>query len=190
MFSGTVFRDERRIRKQTNYHKIMKKFFQISAFIALFFLTATTVEAQKFGYINSAAVLAELPEVQQMRSNLEGLQKQLQKKGQQMLTDYQTKQQDAIRKQQEGTLAPIEEKQVMEDLQKKEQEIMKFEQEMQQKLGTKEQELLSPILEKVNNAIQAVAKEDGYQFIFDTASGVLLYADDAQDITSKVKARL
>ena len=169
----------------------MKKFFQLSALIALFFLTAnTTVEAQKFGYINSAAVLAELPEVQQMRSNLEGLQKQLQKKGQQMLADYQTKQQAALTKQQNGTLAPVEEKQVMEDLQKKEQEIMKFEQEMQQKLGSKEQELLNPILEKVNTAIQAVAKDNGFQFIFDTSSGVLLYADESQDITAMVKAKL
>jgi len=169
----------------------MKKFFQLSALIALFFLTAnTTVEAQKFGYINSAAVLAELPEVQQMRSNLEGLQTQLQKKGQQMLTDYQAKQKAAVDKQQAGTLAPVEEKQVLEDLQKKEQEIMKFEQEMQQKLGAKEQELLNPILAKVNNAIQAVAKDNGFQFIFDTSSGVLLYADETQDITAMVKAKL
>lgn len=168
----------------------MKKFFQISALFVVLFLTANTADAQKFGYINSAAVLAELPEVQQMRSNLESLQKQLQKKGQQMMTDYQTKQQEAIAKQQNGTLAPVEEKQVLEDLQKKEQEIMKFEQEMQQKLGTKEQELLSPILEKVNNAIQNVAKTEGYQFIFDTSSGVLLYADEAQDVTAKVKAKL
>ena len=169
----------------------MKKFFQLSALIALFFLTAnTTVEAQKFGYINSAAVLAELPEVQQMRSNLEGLQTQLQKKGQQMLADYQAKQQDAVTKQKNGTMSPVEEKQILEDLQKKEQEIMKFEQEMQQKLGSKEQELLNPILEKVNNAIQAVAKENSFQFIFDTSSGVLLYADESQDITTMVKAKL
>jgi outer membrane protein len=169
----------------------MKKFFQLSALIALFFLTAnTTVEAQKFGYINSAAVLAELPEVQQMRSNLEGLQTQLQKKGQQMLADYQTKQTTAVEKQKNGTMSPVEEKQILEELQKKEQEIMKFEQEMQQKLGSKEQELLNPILAKVNDAIQAVAKENSFQFIFDTSSGVLLYADESQDITSMVKAKL
>jgi len=84
----------------------------------------------------------------------------------------------------------VEEKQILEDLQKKEQEIMKFEQEMQQKLGSKEQELLNPILAKVNNAIQAVAKENSFQFIFDTSSGVLLYADESQDITSMVKAKL
>lgn len=169
----------------------MKKFFQLSALVALFFLTAnTTVEAQKFGYINSAAVLAELPEVQQMRSNLEGLQKQLQKQGQQKVTDYQTKQQAALEKQKAGTMSPVEEKQILEELQKKEQEIMQFEQTMQQKLSTKEQELLNPILEKVNAAIQDVAKTESYQFIFDTSSGVLLYADEAQDITAKVKAKL
>lgn len=168
----------------------MRKFFQIGALVALFFLTAQTVEAQKFGYINSAAVLSELPEVKQMRSNLEGLQKQLQKKGQQMLTDYQTKQQDALSKQQAGTLAPVEQQKVAEDLQKKEQEILKFEQEMQTKLASKEQELLEPILNKVNTAIQEVAKENGFQFIFDTTSGVLLYAEESQDVTDLVKAKM
>lgn len=153
-------------------------------------MSATTADAQKFGYINSSAVLAELPEVQQMRSNLESLQTQLQKKGQQMLTDYQKEQQDAVTKQQSGTMSPNEEKTALENLQKKEQEILKFEQEMQQKLATKEQELLSPILERVNNAIQAVAKEQGFQFVFDTTSGVLLYADESQDITAMVKAKL
>jgi len=107
-----------------------------------------------------------------------------------MLADYQAKQQDAVAKQQNGTMSPVEEKQVLEDLQKKEQEIMKFEQEMQQKLGSKEQELLNPILEKVNNAIQSVAKDNSFQFIFDTSSGVLLYADESQDITAMVKAKL
>ena len=168
----------------------MKKLIQITALLALFFLTASGVQAQKFGYINSAAVLSELPEVKQMRSSLEGLQTQLQKKGQQMLTDYQKREQDAVQKQQTGNMSPAEEKTVMEELQKKQQEILKFEQEMQQKLGTKEQELLAPILEKVNNAIQAVAKENGFQFIFDTGSGVLLYADESQDVTDMVKAKL
>lgn len=168
----------------------MRKFFQVVVLLAVFMAATTTAEAQKFGYINSNAILAELPEVKQMRSNLEGLQTQLQKKGQQMLAEYQTKQQDAAAKQQAGQLSPAEEKTVLAELQKMEQDIYKMEQDMQQKMGTKEQELLGPILEKVNNAIQAVAKEGGFQFIFDTGSGVLLYADESQDVTTLVKAKL
>ena len=61
---------------------------------------------------------------------------------------------------------------------------------MQQKLLEKEQELLQPILDRVNNAIQSVAEEKGYTYIFDLSSGAILYADEAADVSAEVKARL
>ena len=168
----------------------MKQFLQVAIIALVFVMSAATVQAQKFGYLNSAEIVATMPEVKQMQSNLEGLQTQLQKKGQLMLTDYQQKEKAAVEKQQKGQLSPMEQETVMKELQDKQQEIMKFEQEMAQKLAAKEQELLKPILDRVNQAIKDVAKEDGYQFIFDTTSGALLYADESQDVTSRVKSKL
>ena len=168
----------------------MKKVIKLSVLAIGMMLTVTAVHAQKYGYVNSAAILAELPQVQQMRSNLESYGSILQKKGQQMLTDYQTKEQEAVQKEQAGQLAPAEKEQVLADLQKKQQEIMAFEQEMQQKMVAKEQELLQPILDQVSQAIDEVAKENGYTFIFDASSGAILYADETSDITEQVKAKL
>jgi len=50
--------------------------------------------------------------------------------------------------------------------------------------------LLQPIYDKVNTAIKAVAEEEGYAFIFDGSTQVLLYADETTDVSSKVKAKL
>ena len=169
----------------------MKKLVKLGALMAFLVLTAlTSMQAQKFGYLNSSAILSEMPEVRQMQSNLEGLQKQLQNKGQQMVTDYQQKEKSATDRKAAGTMTPKEEETVIMELQTKQQEILKFEQDMMTKLQEKEQALLAPILEKVNNAIQAVSKEGGYQFVFDTTSGALLYADETADISAKVKAKL
>ncbi|TXB62514.1 OmpH family outer membrane protein [Phaeodactylibacter luteus] len=166
----------------------MKSLIKISC-IAVFFLSlAVSTQAQKFGYVNSAAILAELPEVKQADANLEALQKQLQKKGQSMVEQLQ---QDYLAVQQQvesGSLSPKQQEEEAAKLQKREQEIAKFEQDMRQQLNDKREELLNPIYEKVNNAIQDVAKENGFQFIFD--QGVLLYAEDSQNVNSMVKAKL
>ena len=155
------------------------------------FLTLTfSVQAQKFGYVNSQLILSEMTEVKQMQANLEALKKQLQKKGQAMLTSYQQQEQEAVQKKERGELAPKEEQTLLEDLQKKQQEILKFEQDMQKQLLEKEQKLLEPILEKVNTAIKNVAIEDGYTMIFDASAGVLLYAEEDQDLSAKIKTKL
>ena len=168
----------------------MKKVIRMGVLALGMLFMVTAVHAQKYGYVNSAAILAELPQVKQMRSNLESYGSVLQKKGQQLLTDYQTKEQEAIQKQEAGQLSPLEQQTILEELQNKQQEIMAFEQEMQQKMLEKEQELLQPILDQVTDAINSVAKENGYTFVFDASSGAILYADETSDLTEKVKAKL
>jgi outer membrane protein len=153
-------------------------------------LTLSVANAQKFGYVNSAAILNELPAVKQMRSTLEGFQTQLQKQGEQKVQAFQQKAQTADQKKQRGEMTPKEEEQLTAELQKEQEEIYKFGQEMEQKIAEKQQELMQPILDTVNKAIQDVAKEGSFQYVFDSQSGVILYADESTDITALVKTKL
>ncbi len=167
----------------------MKKLIRLSLLaIAFLAVNMEAVEAQKFGYLSSQAILAEMSEVQQMNANLQTLGTQLQKKGQNMLAAYKEKESNAMRKKERGELSPVEEETVLQELQKEQEEILKFEKEMQQNLADKEQELLKPIYEKVNVAIQEVATENGFQMIFE--AGVLLWAEDSADVSNLVKAKL
>ncbi len=168
----------------------MKSIIKTGILLIAIFSLASTVQAQKFGYVNSAAILAELPEVKQADANLEALQKQLQKKGQGMVEllqkDYVAIQQKIER----GELSPKQQEEEGKKLETRQQEIQKFDQKMQQSIMTKREELLKPILDRVNTAIQDVAKEDGFQFIFDYSAGIILYAEESQDVSTKVKAKL
>ncbi len=157
---------------------------------ALVLMIAGSVDAQKFGYLNSAAILNDMPEMKQMRSTLEGFKAQLKKQGDARVAAYQTMEQNAVQKKQRGEMTPKEEEKVMADLQKEQEEIYRLSQDFDQKLAEKQQELMKPILEKVNTAIQEVAKEGALQYVFDAQSGVILYADDSTNITSLVKAKL
>jgi len=166
----------------------MKNWIKIGSLAIMLMGIATAVQAQKFGYVNSSAILADLPEVKQAESNLEALQQQLQKKGESMVKALQDDFMELQKQVQAGTLAPKQQSEREKKLQEEEQKIAKFEQDMRKQIQEKRDELLSPIYEKVNQAIQDVAKENGYQFIFD--EGVLLYAEDSQDVSELVKAKL
>ena len=59
--------------------------------------------------------------------------------------------------------------QIEEQLTKDQQAIGQLEQEMQDKVLAKREELLGPILEKIDVVIKEIGKEGGYTFIFDAS---------------------
>lgn len=168
--------------------KHMKTWIKIGSLAVMLMGVATALQAQKFGYVNSAKILAELPEVKQAEANLEALQKQLQKKGEDMVKTLQEDYMNVQKKVQAGTMSPKQQEEESQRLSQEEQKIAEFEQNMRKQVQEKREELLSPIYERVNKAIQEVAEEKGYQFIFD--QNVLLYAQESQDVSDLVKAKL
>jgi outer membrane protein len=65
-----------------------------------------------------------------------------------------------------------------------------FEGTATQDLQDKELELTSPIIEKARAAVEKVAKENGYTYIYNSTEGLLLYATPTDDIIELVKAEL
>ena len=166
----------------------MKKFLQLAVVALLLIAATTTASAQKFGYVNSAAILAEMADMKAAESNLEGLQKQLQKKGQAMVETFQTDVAAFQKSVSDGNLTPKAQQEQTAKLEARQQEIGAFEQSMMADIQKKRSELLEPIYEKVNAAIKAVAEAEGYQFIFDQQ--VLLYGQETSDVSASVKAKL
>ena len=62
---------------------------------------------------------------------------------------------------------------------------------MQRKPKLKQDEIFTPVKNKIYAAIQQVAKDEAMQFVFDKSGDIiLLYADSSFDITFKVLDRL
>lgn len=159
--------------------------------IALFAVCCSSqLHAQKFGYINSAALLAEMPEVKAADSELTVLQGQLKKKGEDMVAALQKSYAEVSQKDKNGEYSPKQLETESARLKEEEAKISAFEQEMGQQLSSKREQLLQPILDKVNKAIADVAKEVGYSYVFDASANILLYADTSTDITATVKKKL
>ncbi|MDE6793780.1 MAG: OmpH family outer membrane protein, partial [Muribaculaceae bacterium] len=69
--------------------------------------------------------------------------------------------------------------------------LEQFSGEAQQHLQNMYQELMAPVLQKVQTAIQAVGKEGGYSLIQDKNPQLIYYFDaPVVDITNDVKAKM
>jgi len=165
------------------------KFFSYLA-VSMLILVAVSTQAQplKFGHINSADLLAMLPEVKKADSTLQLYQKSLEDQNQSMLVDYQ-------KKIQEYQALPPTTTDVIKDV--KQQEIKDLESRIQQfqataqdKLQNKKEEVYSPILKKAEDAIKEVAKTSGYSYVFDTSAGAVVYAQESDNIMELVKKKL
>ncbi len=169
----------------------MRNTIQYLLLSAVVLFSAGMLQAQqKFAYVNSQELLQDLPEVKAADAEIQTLQQQMQKKGQEMFESYQTKAMELQRKRDAGELSPKQLEEEAKKLGEEEQKIRQFDTEMQTSILQKQQELLQPIQEKVNSAIEEIAKSEGYTMVFDSSSGTLLFADESTNITSMVKAKL
>lgn len=164
--------------------------FKLTTIILAFICTAVAVQAQKFGYLNSALLLSELPEVKAADSDLEAYQKQLMAQGETMVKAFETKYQKYVKEANEGVLSQVQMQQKEGELGQEQQKIQQFEVEVQQKILKKREALYQPILDKVKDALEEIGKENGYTMIFDASNGVILHANDSEDVMPLVKAKL
>lgn len=144
---------------------------------------------QKSGYVDSQVILNQFSEAIKAQSDLDVLAQkwntQIDSMKQTLALAYENYQKQAANMT-EANLKAAQQKLVQD-----EQYIQGF---AQQKFGqpngelyVKQEELLSPVREKIVQAISDVAKAEGMTFVFDKAGDVvLLYADAEYDVTYKV----
>jgi len=171
----------------------MKNLLKLGSFLIVFMLLSTTTQAQqKYGYMNFDAIVSIMPEMKSVQATLETTQKQYQDRGQKMIEELQAEFQAAQAKMAQGTLSPKQQEEEQKRLEAKQGEIQKYEQEMVLAIQKKEFELLGPVREKMKTAIDSVAAEGGFTFIFNypTAANTILFADAGADVTDEVAKKL
>ncbi len=164
---------------------------RITFLLAFCLLAAGPAMAQKYGHLNFGNLLSQMSETKAADSSLEAYRKQLVSKGETMATKFRANYEKLLADIQSKTLSRKDQETREAALAKEQQDIMAYEQEISQKMQVKRQELLKPIVEKAEKAIQDVAKENGYQFIFDTSTfNAVLYVRETDDVMPLVKTKL
>lgn len=150
------------------------------------FATSQVNAQSKIGYISTEELISVMPETAKADSNLQQFRSAL-------IENYQDKQNtletaiNKFNKDSVGMSSAVKDVKRGE-LQKMLQDISTEEQRIQQQLQQRQQELINPINKKAFDAIQAVAKESGYGYVFE--KGALLVAPPADDILPLVAKKL
>ncbi len=159
----------------------------------VFFLTTISnfVHAQKFGHLNTGNLLIQVPETKAADDKLKILQDSLVAAGQAHAKAAQAEYMAFAKEYQEGNIPPATAQKKQAEFEQKEQELAQLEQTISGQLAAKRQELLGPILDKLEKAVNEVGKEGGYTMIFDTSVfNAVLFAKDSDDIEPMVKAKM
>ncbi len=154
---------------------------------------ATTLTAQtqpKYGHMNLGNLLELLPDTKKANDAMKVYTDSLGAKDEAMTKAFQEAYAALEKDYNSGVLTPVQTQTRQAELQTQQQAIQKFEQDAQQLAAAKREALLTPILQKVEAAVKDVAKEKGYLMIFDTSSGITLFAAEGDDVTALVKAKL
>ena len=169
----------------------MKK--QILVIGSIILLGTVSAFAQvKIGHVSTEAIMKQLPDAQDAQKQLDALTAGWQDELNKMQDDWKKKYEDYDKK-----------KLIMTDQRRAdaERELRELDQKMaefrNQKFGqngelfAKQNDLMKPVQDRVFKAIQDVAVEEGYDYIFDKSGEILLmYANAKLDVTDKVLEKL
>jgi len=164
----------------------MKKFNTLALIIAVIAGSANTLQAQKIGYLSADEIIVLMPEAAKVDTQLNEYQQSLYLNAQ----SKQSELNDAVAKfyKDSATMTASLKEVKRKDLQTKVQEMSGEEQRIQNLFEQKRQELSLPIQKKLQGAIQEVAKENGYTYVFPKEA--LLVMPPSDDISSLVRKKL
>ena len=164
--------------------------------LSLIVLACCAAAAQaelKVGYIDSEVLKERLPEFRDAQRKLDQLRQDYENQAKDREAKLLKLQEDFRR--QELLMSEARKAELQTVFEAKVQQLQQFTQEKfgpEGELMRKNIELSEPIFKKINDAIQVMAEEEGYDFIFDAAapSSGLVFAKENYDLTEQLLEKM
>jgi outer membrane protein len=155
---------------------------------AVVVVSSFTANAQKIAHINLDSLISVMPETKVATQAVQDYAKQLETQVTAMQTELQAKYEDYQAKQKDmPELVRASKEKELNDLN---QRIQDFQQQAQTDYQKKSAELSKPVYEKAKKAIDQVAKSNGFKYVLDTSTGMVIYNEPADDIFNLVVKQL
>ena len=163
----------------------MKKVLLIAA---MAFVSVAGFAQNKFAHVNFTELVQLMPEADEARATMQASSNEAQETYQAMVEEYQSKFQEYQQKSSTWTQTIRESKE--NSLMDMQQRIQEFEQNVQQELALQQNQLQAPIYEKAQQAVEKLAKDGGYIYVFEAST--VLYVDPSQstDLTPAARKAL
>lgn len=157
--------------------------------IALVLFVGTQMSAQtKVAHIDVQALMTNMPEMKAAQSQLEKIKENYDKEYKTMVQEYQTKLQKY--EQEAPTAGEAVNESRSKEMQDMGNRIQQYQQSAAKELQQKEMDLLKPILEKAQAAIQKVATAKGFNYVLDATTGSGVLVANGTDLLADVKKEL
>lgn len=174
---------------------MLTRIFFTVALLCTFYLPGQAQDPDliKIGYTNLDYIFGLLPDAKTISSELTSYQNQLQKQLQSKYQEFQDKLNDYQQKAGTGEMIPEVMKDKEDELNTLRQSIEKFQKDADASIQKKQAELMQPIYEKIQKAVNDVAKENSYTQVFSSDVGtypVLLYVRDQDNLTNLVLLKM
>lgn len=167
--------------------------------LGLGLITSASAQELKIGYANIEGLIAYMPATKSMNQELATYEKKLAEglqPRQTMLQQLYAEYQEEAAKFQSGdaTITEASLKGKQDKIVDLEKELQKKTQEAQQKLMTKRQDLMEPILDQVRGELEKLAVEQSYTYIFNAVDGsgtsIILHGPEGDNVTKELAKRL
>ena len=165
---------------------------KITKYLILSLVLLSFVLAEiKIGYVDSNEIMSNFEEVRQVQVDLEKEQRRLEGDFNNLVNRLDSLKQDYERQRLLMSEARRNEKE--KEIFNMEKSVQKFQLDKfgpEGEIYRKQNQLLKPVLVKIDAAIQQVGSDRGYDYILDAMSGALLYALDSHNLTEAVMDEL
>ncbi len=166
----------------------MKKIVRISLAGVALVVSSFAASAQKIAHINLDSLISIMPESKTAQQSVQDYAKQLEEQVTMMQSELKTKYDDYTLKSKD--MAEVVRASKEKELNDLNQRLQDFQQQAQADYQKKSGELSKPVYEKAKKAVDAVAKENGFKYVLDTSTGLVIYNEPADDIISLVIKKL
>ena len=158
--------------------------------IMLMLLAPMATFAQKFGHVDTEAIVQSLPDYSRAKGEVEAVAKQYENELQESQAELQRQAEDYDKK--KSSMNATQQQEMEQKLNDMYTKIQQQYQQSQQEIQKAQQEKMQPILNKVRQAIETVAKSGDYVYVMDVAAGSVLYINEniSKDLTAEVKAQI
>jgi outer membrane protein len=155
---------------------------------------STPKKAHRIGYTNLELVLSYMPEAQQVEAELRTYEKKILEQLNIKQAYLQSKIEEYTELKQQGKLSPVQEEERRKEIMRLDEELKRFQEESEQNYLKKKAELLQPVIDRLQKAINELAEAEGYDYILNnsnsTGVATILYGPKSEDVTEKLLRRL
>lgn len=154
----------------------------------LLFVSVQVIAQSKVGTIDNEYILSKMPELVKVQEDLKAYNNKLEVELKAKVDDYQAK----VKIYEDGfaNMTDPMKKTRQDEIINLENDIAKYRRNASQLVQLEQNRLLAPLYQRMGNALEEVAKIEGYSQVLSISNSGLAYTDPKFDITNAVMVKL